>query len=67
MLTQEALSQYKRYLKKKNVLITDASLQNLHETFKELSKSERYDIYFNDFYEFLDKNTELIRSEEKCI
>ena len=58
MLTQEALSQYKRYLKKKNVLISDSSLQNLHETFKELNESERYDIYYNDFYEFLDKNIE---------
>ena len=58
MLTQEALSQYRRYLNKKNVLITDASLQNLHETFKDLSESKRYDIYFNDFYEFLDKNIE---------
>jgi len=58
MLTQEALSQYKRYLKKKNVLTTDTSLQNLHETFKELDESERYDIYYNDFYEFLDKNIE---------
>ncbi len=58
MLTIEALVQYKRYLKKKNVLITDTSLQNLHETFKELNESERYDVYYNDFYEFLNKNIE---------
>ena len=58
MLTQEALSQYKRYLKKKNVLISDSSLQNLHETFKELNETEKYDVYCNDFYESLNKNIE---------
>lgn len=59
MLTKEALSQYKRWVnKEKNSLISEESLQILHETFKELNEFEKYDVYYNDFYKFLDKNIE---------